>query len=132
MLARHAAVQNGLVNLPGGDWDTLTAPPGGEATLNGSVAIRPLLDPDQAGRPHERRLVIAAEDGTQLGDLGSAFEVPRATTAGSRTSASRSTSRTSRSPPGPATRLGSRSMERCSASGASESSVASFRLAGQG
>jgi hypothetical protein len=76
MLARHAEVQNGLVNLLGGGWDTLTAPPGGEATLNGSVAVRLLLDPDEAGRAHELRIVIAADDGTELGDFGGAFEVP--------------------------------------------------------
>ncbi len=78
MLARHAEVQNGLVNLLGGGWDTLTAPRGGEATLNGSVAIRLLLDPGEVGESHELRIAIAADDGAELGDFGGAFEVPSA------------------------------------------------------
>jgi hypothetical protein len=78
MLARHAEVQNGLVNLLGGGWDTLTAPSGGEATLDGSVAVRLLLDPAEAGQAHELRIVVAAEDGAELGDFGGSFEVPPA------------------------------------------------------
>jgi hypothetical protein len=76
MLARHAEVQDGLINVLGGGWDTLTVTdrPGGEhagvGTLNTSVVIRLLLDPSEVGASHDLRVVIVGVDGAELGDFG--------------------------------------------------------------
>jgi hypothetical protein len=77
MLARHAEVRDGLLNLLGGGWDTLTVPDGqSQATLNGSVALRVLFEPPETGRSHTMRVVIAGEDGAEHGDFGGDVEVP--------------------------------------------------------
>jgi hypothetical protein len=75
MLARHAEVRDGLINMLGGGWDTLTLADGA-GTISGSIAIRLIVGEAESGRSHPVRVVIAAQDGDELGHFGGDIELP--------------------------------------------------------
>src|SRR5438105_861251 len=73
LLANHAEINNGLVYINGGSWDTTTvnaplvgAPEGVVALFQGSLACRVLFHVTETGREHFFTISVMDEDGAQV------------------------------------------------------------------
>jgi hypothetical protein len=83
-LANYAEDQGGLLYVMGGGWDTMTAhaplegaPEGVFAVIQGTLVIRLLFHQSETDRDHRFRVVIADEDGTEVGGLEGSVRVNR-------------------------------------------------------
>jgi hypothetical protein len=84
LLANYAEANNGLLYISGGGWDTVTlhaplenAPEGVFAVLQGALVIRLAFHQTETDREHSFSLVIADEDGGEIGKAEGNVRVDR-------------------------------------------------------
>jgi hypothetical protein len=85
LLANHAEVNNDLLYISGGGWDTVTigapiegAPSGVFAILPGTLVIRLLFHPTETGQDHSLSVTIMDEDRAQVGKAEGSVRVDKA------------------------------------------------------
>lgn len=81
LLANSAETNNGLVNMLGGGWDTVTAPAradGAGAELRGALVLRLLLASTETGHQHGLQVKVVDEDGRSVHEIAGEFTVDRA------------------------------------------------------
>lgn len=84
LLANYAEVNNGLLYISGGGWDTITVqapiegtPEGVFTVVQGTLVIRLLFHQTETGRDHTFRVSIVDEDGNEIGSAGGEMRVTR-------------------------------------------------------
>ncbi len=84
MLANHAEVQNGLLYISGGTWDTTTlnaalvpgqAPEGAVSVFRGTLVFRLLFHVTETGRAHDLTITVMDEDGAQVARIEGSSEI---------------------------------------------------------
>ena len=85
VLANAAEAHEGLVSLLGAGWDTINAggpPPEGfpgVAPIQGTLVVRILFHPTEAGKEYPFLLTVIGEDGQDVFKVEGTMNVPRAT-----------------------------------------------------
>jgi hypothetical protein len=84
LLANHAEVNNGLLYIAGGTWDTSTvhAPPeglpeGSVAQVTGTLVIRLLFHVTETDRDHTFTVTLMDEDGGEVGKIEGGATISR-------------------------------------------------------
>lgn len=84
ILANHAEVNNELLYINGGGWDTIIVgapipgvPEGVTAVMVGFLAIRFMFHVTETDRSHHFELTVLSEDGQQVAKVDGDFDVPR-------------------------------------------------------
>ena len=85
MLANYAEVNNGLLYIAGGSWDTTTikgplppeAPEGAVAMLQGFLVVRTLFHATETNKPHKFTITLMDEDGGEVANIGGEVQVGR-------------------------------------------------------
>jgi len=84
MLANHAEVQNGLMYVSGGGWDTINVqaptqgvPPDVFTVMQGFLLVKLLFHPTETDREHEFRIAVMDSDGKELAGTQGSFRVDR-------------------------------------------------------